>query len=342
MVKDLLNLDESKLLFTDIETVRAKEFIDEDSPEWKDFRWKMRNKDTDKLPYVEETKELYKRKAALYPIYSKIVSITVGFISNEKIILKTYSGEEKDILREFVDMVKGNVGFTQVYWNMGFDIPTVRKRFFINRLTDYLPDASGNDSMKKPWTIKGLLDLMDVWKGISFYNDSMSEVATAMGLESPKDEFSGFEVSDKYYEGKIDEIINYNQKDVKTLINLYRVFTEKEPIYDVVVKSDEKSAKKKQTETTVEKPVETDINPLEVSEDKTLVLKRIFINNEITKEDKKELVSLIGKKRLYKKDKPILIDMIHSLSVNSDMFSKDPQKVVDEKLKTVEELINSL
>jgi len=316
MTRDLFNLEESKILFIDSETVRARQFLDEDSPEWKDFRWKMRDRENDKLPYVEETKELYRRKAALYPTYSKIVAITCGVIHNERIVLKTFQGEEAELLDSFVNMVKGNVGFTQAYWNMEFDVPMIRKRFYINKLKDFLPDSMGNDSMKKPWNLKGLVDLMSVWKGIGFFNDSMSEVAVAMGLESPKDEMNGFEVSDKYYEGKIDEIVRYNQKDVVTLINLYRIFTEKEPIYEVVVRDNEVQYKK---------------------EDLPL-LKRIYAANELSDSIKGQLQELTKKKKPTKKDKENLKRLVlaHYLTIG------DKVDVKKRKTEEVNDLIDTL
>lgn len=235
MVKELLNTDAKNLLFLDIETASNKKTITSSDPEYDSWAWKTREKDF--LKPEDEVIREYERRAALYSCFSRIICITVGFIKDDKIYLKTLQGEEADILKEFVTIVSES-GKTLVLWNAPFDVPTIRKRFMINGLKDYLSNQSGNDSMKKPWTLAGVLDLMDVWKGISFASESMDEVALAFGLPSPKASMKGSEVSEAFYRGEIDKIVDYNQEDVKTLANLYRVFTYQTPITEVIVKKD--------------------------------------------------------------------------------------------------------
>ena len=65
---DSINIED--VLFWDLETVREHEFLDENSIAFKLFQQKNRNKETDELPSVEETKELYLRKGALNPTHS--------------------------------------------------------------------------------------------------------------------------------------------------------------------------------------------------------------------------------------------------------------------------------
>lgn len=240
MTADLFKFKEEDLIFVDIETVSGSEKLEPNSEEFNLFQWKKRDRENwDALPTVPETLLAYQQSAALDAVYAKIVCISVGAIHNGKIIVRSYSGEEKDILRQFVDMVNSTNGKTLVLWNASFDMPTIRKRFFINKLTGYLRDSVGNDSMKKPWTLKGILDMMDVWKGISYYNSSLEEVAWVMGLPSPKSDIKGSEVTGAYYRGEIDRIVSYCERDVATLINLWRIFTEREVISEVIVKTDQ-------------------------------------------------------------------------------------------------------
>ena len=53
-----------KTLFFDIETVRLNNDLDVNSKEFELYRKKLRNRDTDELPSVEDTLDDYKRKAA--------------------------------------------------------------------------------------------------------------------------------------------------------------------------------------------------------------------------------------------------------------------------------------
>jgi predicted PolB exonuclease-like 3'-5' exonuclease len=75
----------------------------------------------------------------------------------------------------------------------------------------------------KPWDIK-TIDLSALWKGTSFYPDSLLAVASALGLPSPKQGMDGSEVSEAYYAGKIDEIAEYCTLDVLTTANIFRKF----------------------------------------------------------------------------------------------------------------------
>lgn len=316
MVEELMKMKEDKLIFLDIETVAGSEELDVNSEEYSIWSWKMRNKETDQELDPSEVKDLYKRKAALYPAHAKICAITVGaIIKGEKILLKTYRGEEADILTEFIEDMQGNTGSTFVIWNASFDMPMIRKRFFINRLKKYLPDSLGNDSMKKPWTLKGILDLMDVWKGIAYANDSLNEVAWAMGLPSPKGEMKGSEVSREFYKGNIDGIVKYNQADVITLINLYRILTEKEPIEEVTIR---------------------EFVPV------TPVLERIYTSKEISDKDKEDLRKLILVKKPSEEEIDIIRNMVTNLYINSKMFESDSKVIVEEKAEEVNQLIEEI
>ena len=240
MTDKLLNYKENKLVFLDIESASGEKNIDVNSDLFKAFQWKMRDKETDVLPSVEETKRLYEQKAALFAPYGQVVCVTIGIIVDGAIVLKTFSGEEKKLLKEFVYTLNSMRGFTPVAWNASFDFPYLRKRFFINGLEDYLRKDVGNDSGLKPWEVS-ILDLMVEWKGISFNNEGMDEVAIAMGLSSPKDDIKGSDVSKVYHEGGIDRIIKYNQKDVITLINLFRKFTYQTELTSIIIRDEKKN-----------------------------------------------------------------------------------------------------
>lgn len=239
MTQELLKYQENNLLFVDIETARANKDFNEEHPMFEAFQWKQRNRDTDEIPDTPTTIKLYKEKAALDPVYGKVVCITVGFLHNNKLFVQTFSGDEKQLLSDFVEFCNSQ-DRTLCLWNAVFDLPYVRQRSFINKLGFYLKDTVGNDSMKKPWTLKGVLDLMDVWRGISFRNSSLEETALAMGLPSPKNTLRGSEVSQAYHDGRIKEIVSYCEQDVLATANLYRLFTYQEPVTEIVIKTPEK------------------------------------------------------------------------------------------------------
>lgn len=223
MKENLIKLDQKKLLFCDIECVSGKRSSELGTTEFELYKYKLRNKETDELPSDDFVIDHYIKRAALNPLYGKIISISIGIINGNEARLKTFKGEEKDILKDFVEFVNSN-DYILIWWNQDFDLPYLRKRFVINGLADYLADKRGNDSMEKPWTLKGTLDLMQVWKGISFYNDSINEVAFSLGIKSPKSDMNGSQVSEEYYKGNIEKIYNYNRQDVLCLMQIFRKF----------------------------------------------------------------------------------------------------------------------
>jgi uncharacterized protein YprB with RNaseH-like and TPR domain len=303
MTTELFNKNQDKLIFLDIETVRGVDKFNKDSHLFDLFRYKNRDRTTMKLPTIAETIKLYKNKAALNPIYGKVVVVTMAFIHDEKIYLKTIKGhDEKKILKETVDILNNNSGKDIVIWNKDFDLPFLRKRFVINGLEGYLSDSMGNDSMKKPWTLKGVLDLMEVWRGISFYNDSLEEVSVALGLDSPKDKMNGAEVSDYYYSGKLDDIAKYCEKDVVSLVNIYRKFVNKPIITDILIKTSDEN-------------------------EKTGIIDKIKNEGRYTSIHEKEILSII--KDFSKKEKCDTVEIINAaLSLNKNKLTEKQIKKI--------------
>ena len=235
MSPELLKIKEKDLLFVDIETASQTSEFDENHPQFNSFQWKHRDKQTDELLPTSEVIKLYNRIAALSPVYGQIVCITVGYIADEKANIMTFSGDEFQIIKDFYEMVN-NLGRTLVLWNADFDLPYIRKRAVILGVPVILRNDCGNDTDKKPWSIKGVLDLMQVWKGISYYNDSLEEVSAVLGLPSPKEDLRGSEVSKAFHGGRIADIISYCERDVVSTLNIFRKFTLQPVIDEIIVK----------------------------------------------------------------------------------------------------------
>lgn len=238
MTQELLKYQENNLLFVDIETAAQTNEFDENHPQFHVFQWKHRNKETDELLDTDEVVALYNRIAALSPIYGKVVCITVGYVLDGKAVIMTFSGSEYQIISDFYELLN-RLGRTLVIWNADFDLPYVRKRAVLCGVDTVLSNDCGNDAGKKPWSIKGVLDLMQQWKGIGFYNDSLEEVAVALGLPSPKEDLRGSEVTLAFYNGRVAEIIKYCEADVLALINIFRTITFQDIISEVEIKQPE-------------------------------------------------------------------------------------------------------
>lgn len=73
---------------------------------------------------------------------------------------------------------------------------------------------------KKPWETR-IKDLYDDWKGKFAWSYNLDEVTYELGIKSPKDKMSGKEVHKYYWDGKIEEIKKYCEKDVISVLNCY-------------------------------------------------------------------------------------------------------------------------
>lgn len=214
-------LSYKNLLFVDIKTVRGEKTFDENHPSYHIWAWKQRDKENNELPDVKDVIQSYYNKAALYAEWGKIVCISVGYIQDKKIHLKSIVGEEKNILLEFVELVKKSNRMLVGYNLIAFDIPYIRKRFFINGLTNYFNVKQGNDVYAKPWDLDAyVFDLMVAWKGSGYVNSSLDEVAMAFGVKSSKGDMMGYEVSKYYYDGRVEEIARYCEEDVRVVAEI--------------------------------------------------------------------------------------------------------------------------
>lgn len=234
MNQNFRNIKIEDVLFFDAEVVKNQENIDVDSKEFELFRKKIRNKETDELPTIEEAVSEYNRIAGLKMTFNKVVCISVGAIKDGKLYLKSYTGEEKDIIESFYKKTQEYnyiCGMNVLF----YDLPTIR----VNSLRHgdiilNLPEKY-NDSGKKEWEMKSVIDLMNYFKGSHYVNSSLDEISAHLGLSSSKEDgIDGSQVSKVYYEGGIKIIEQYCKRDVLNCVNIFQKFQFKEPYLDFI------------------------------------------------------------------------------------------------------------
>lgn len=236
LIRHLDNFNESDLIFIDIETVRSVKELKEGTPLHDAWLYKTRyNNELERKSGETVTPEAYfDEKAALYAPFAKVVTIVVGRIVGDELKTKSYAVSKKDKwdeavpLRQFNDDVNTvldkNPNSVFVGWaNIGFDQPFLMKRMIVHGIQ---PNLLLDTAHLKPWEVPGF-DLKEMWKGTSFYPDSLISVAVALGLPSPKTKMDGAEVGEAFYKGKIDDIVEYCTGDVLTSANVYRKFVNK-------------------------------------------------------------------------------------------------------------------
>ncbi len=224
----LKNLDYSKVLFLDIETVPlAYNFNELD--ERSKFLWDKKTK------YIQEKEEenaegVYP-KAGIYAEFGKVICISVGFImqkdGEQQIRIKSFSSiSELQLLQDFANLLNSHYNNDQymlcAHNGKEFDIPFLARRFLINGLQlPHLLNVAG----KKPWEIKQI-DTMELWKFGDFKHYTSLDLLTHIfNIPTPKDDIDGSQVAKVYYEDKdLERIIKYCEKDVVATIQLLRKY----------------------------------------------------------------------------------------------------------------------
>lgn len=219
----LKNIPLNKILFLDIETVPQ-----EDS--WGNLSERTQSLWEKKTQYLRKdeisAEEFYHQRAGIMAEFGKIVCISCGLVSeNNQIRIKSLYGEDEiKILTDFNQLLTSNYFDSQLllcaHNGKEFDFPYIARRMMINQVE--LPKILSLHG-KKPWEIPHL-DTLDLWKfGDYKHYTSLDLLAHVFNLPTPKDEIDGSEVATVFYQEKdVEKIKKYCEKDVVTLINVFR------------------------------------------------------------------------------------------------------------------------
>lgn len=229
------------ILFFDIETAPADGNFSEESPLYEAWYYDHnKNVETEK-----DLIDLYNKQASLYGEYGRIVAITIGAVRDNKVILKSFSDEdEAKLITNFNESVSKFA--TNKTWLCGhnildFDMPFIMKRCLVHRIPLHLLFDTAH---LKPWETS-VLDTAVLWKGTGWKKQSFISILSALGLPSPKDDISGADVGRLFYEGQIDRIVKYCEKDVLQSVNLMRALRYEEPFDMPITVTDYKPIPKK-------------------------------------------------------------------------------------------------
>ena len=223
-----------KILFLDIETVSQYAEYDVLSEQIKAL-WDKKAASLMRYETHEDfnsPKDLYSR-AGIYAEFGKVVCISVGFIRDNKLYLKSYCEDnEKTILSQFASLVNGHFNNKENHFcghNIKeFDIPYLCRRMLVNGIE--IPKIM-NLMGKKTWE-NPHIDTMEMWKFGDFkHYTPLDLLANIFEIPSPKDDIDGSEVGMVYWNEKdLKRIATYCEKDTATVAQLFLKMTGKEII----------------------------------------------------------------------------------------------------------------
>lgn len=212
------------IVFFDLETVTEYESLDvlsQEKPAMADLWVKrceyLRTKFEENKDKSDE--QLYLDKAALHAEFNKIVCASFGrleFIGSDPVItIKSYYGaDEKKVLEGIEKVFTKFTKYKFCGHNIKrFDVPVMCKRLIINDMV--LPKYLQVHNMK-PWEMP-FIDSSEVWSFGAWQESftSLELLCTSLGLDTPKDDIRGEEVSRVFWEDNdFARIAKYCEKDV--------------------------------------------------------------------------------------------------------------------------------
>jgi 3'-5' exonuclease len=211
-----------RILFIDIETVPRSGSWEELS-ETEQMLWDKKTKHQRKDEI--SAGEFYSERAGIMAEFGKIICITIGMLEkNDTLKIKSFAGDdEKKILMEFGEIFNSprlKDVILCAHNGKEFDFPWIARRFLINGI---MPPVPFQMFGKKPWEIPHI-DTMELWKFGDYKSFvSLELLAHLFGIPTPKDDIDGSMVSSIYYiEKDLQRIVDYCEKDVLTLANIFR------------------------------------------------------------------------------------------------------------------------
>ncbi len=221
-----MNLNQLKrTLVVDIETasmVVSYDNLDSQSQSFWVKKSKRLSKNNNNGHNEKYLSQLYDDKAAIFAEFGKIICISVGIFEVSEQVdslrIKSYhSDDEYELLTAFAELLQSHFYDKYHHTIAGhnlkeFDIPFICRRMIINKIK--LPNLLRIHGAR-PWQVPHLMDTLELWKFGDYKNySSLDLLCSILGVPSPKDKMEGSQVSRAYWEGKIEEIKSYCEKDV--------------------------------------------------------------------------------------------------------------------------------
>lgn len=222
------------------------------------------------------------------PLFSQIYSLTIAYVHENQIRVKYITGEEKDLLQTFLNIVKSE--HFKEYKIACFEaevlLPYLGIRLDRNGNKQTLPQDLQYKNMR-PWNLTGI-SVRDYYQGAGVYKPTLKELAYIFNLESnfvdPADEFT------LYQADKIKELKESAIDEVFTLVNVHRLIVGEDVVEDLTV---------------VEEKVE---NVQEEVPSNPIIA--LYETKQLSGKVKDELIKVLSKKKPTKADRKHMEDIL--------------------------------
>lgn len=306
-----------KILFWKVQTVNNSEELEVGSQEFGLYRehYLKDFKTREEMSEIE-TVEHYKNNAWKNPIYGKLYSLTLAFVKDNVIRIKYFSGEEKDLLINFINTVKSTAfqDYSLACFESEYLLPYLGVRMDKNNILEVLPEGLEYRN-RRPWNLTSI-SIRDYYKGAGSYAPSLKELGYIFNLPT---EFLGKEEVSKGGEGMKETAIS----EIKTLVNVFRGINKLKPLEEVVV-----------SEEFVENKV--------IEEPKT-ILHELYDTKMFDNDFKSRLKTQLVKRKVLKRDLDVIETLLKSAYLDkievTDFNKKEKVLVNEEREKEIKEFI---
>ena len=310
-------------LYWKLQSINNTDMIEVGSEEFNIYREKFKkNFETRELMSEEETLIHYTYNAWRNPLFSKIYSLTLAFVDGETLRVKYLTGSEKDLLQTFLNEVKGEYfkEFQLVHSDAEYMLPYLGTRLDIHGFRTSLPKDLQYKGLR-PWNLSGC-SVRDYYQGAGVYKHSLKEIAWVYGLKNnyiePVDEFNF------YKKGDLDALRDSAFKEIMTLANVHRLMMGENVIDNITASVQEVKA------------VE-EVKP-------TNFLALLYESQAMTLEVRNGLEKQLKKKKLTKRDREVVREIILGVYLSSDFINnnQDSKATIEKKTKEVDEFLATI
>ena len=310
-------------LYWKLQSINNTDMIEVGSDEFNIYREKFKkNFETRELMSEEETLIHYNYNAYKNPLFSKIYSLTVAFVDKGILRVKYITGEEKDLLQTFLNELKSDFfkEFQLVHSDAEYMLPYLGTRLDIHGFRTSIPKDLIFKGLKS-WNLTGF-SVRDYYQGAGAYKHSLKEIAWVYGLKT-----NYIELADEfnhYRKGGFDILKDSAVDEIKTVANIHRILIGEEIVEEVSV---------------VEQKVEAveEVKP-------TNFLALLYESQAMTLEVRAGLEKQLKKKKLTKRDREIVREVILGVYLSSDFINnnQDSKATIEKKTKEVDEFLNTI
>lgn len=254
-------------------------------------------------------------------LFSEVTSIILAFEYQGTLRVKYITGIEKDLLQNFVNIVKNDFKEYQlVHFDAGIVLPYIgvrlQKNGFINS-----PHIGLKYQGCRPWDLKGL-DIKQYFKGAGDYSYSLEEIGYILNISSDgiipyEDEFTCYNSED------FESLNNSAIKKIELLSKIHRILLELPQLETVVVKEKVEAVE-------------------EVKSVNFLAL--LWESQAMTLEVRVGLEKQLKKKKLTKRDREIVREIILGVYCQNDFINGtlDSKATIEKKTKEVDKFLETI